>query len=159
MRTHEPGSIERTITFGIQHVKIAISRVVRIEVTSSSSSKRNVRINFQSQRSAAQAATLWGGPAIHVPQVAFGKSRNVDAQFPANLMFDIEKRSRFFAMPRVGGINGDVVTMWVLSRCRWRLYGGGVGFAGVLGLEFGDRAGCALSQHDCSNRPAHHGQK
>jgi hypothetical protein len=159
VRIHEPGSIERTITFGIQRIHIAISRGQNRGDQLFASSKRNVRISFQSQRSAPHAATLWGVSTIQVPQVAFGKSRNVDTQFPANSLSDIEKRSRFFAMRRVGSINGDAETVLVVFRYRRRLRGGGVGLAGVLGLEVGNRAGCALSQHDCSNRPAHHGEK
>jgi hypothetical protein len=115
VRIHEPGSIERTITFGIQRIHIAISRGQNRGDQLFASSKRNVRISFQSQRSAPHAATLWGVSTIQVPQVAFGKSRNVDTQFPANSLSDIEKRSRFFAMRRVGSINGDAETVLVVS--------------------------------------------
>ena len=75
-----------------------------------------------------------------------------------DFLSDIEKRNGFFAMPSVGSIYDDDEIVWVIFRCRRRLCRGGVGFAGVLGLQVGNRAGCALSQQDCGNRPTHDGE-
>jgi hypothetical protein len=63
------------------------------------SGKLHARIDFQSQRPAPHAATRCGVSMIQVLQVVFGKSRNVDAQFPVDFLSDIEKRGGSFAMP------------------------------------------------------------
>jgi hypothetical protein len=45
------------------------------------------------------AATIWGVSAVQVTQVVFGKSTNVDAQFPVDFLSDIQIQSGSFAMP------------------------------------------------------------
>jgi hypothetical protein len=116
-------------------------------------------MGFHSPRPVPRTATVWEIVTVQVPQVAFGQSRNVGAQFPAEFLSDIEKWGGFFAMPCADSVNGGGEILRVLSRVPTPLCGGGVGLAGALGLELGNRAGCALSQQDCRNRPEHDGEK
>jgi hypothetical protein len=100
---------------------------------------------FQPQWLALRAASRWGVSMIQVPQIVCGKSRNVGTQFPVNFLSDIEKRGGFFARSSADSINDSGETVWAPFRCRRHLCGGGAGLAGVLGLEVGNRTGCALS--------------
>ena len=51
---------------------MAIARVIRIDAMNSwHQAKPHVRKDFQSQRPAPHAATVWGDATVQVPQVAF----------------------------------------------------------------------------------------
>jgi hypothetical protein len=83
----------------------------------------------------------------------------VGAQLSSKFLSDIEKWGGFFAMPAADSVNDGGEIVWVLSRVPTPLYGGGVRLAGALGLEVGNRAGCALSQQYCRNRAERDGEK
>jgi hypothetical protein len=139
---------------------MAIARVIRIDAMNSLHQQSRTRAGIFNRNGQSRPPPPSGGDAtVQVPQVVFGKSRNVDAQLPLDFLSDIEKRNGSFAMPSVGTINDGDEIVWVVLRCRRRSSGGGVGLAGVLGLEVGNRAGCALSQQDRGNRSKHDGEK
>jgi len=88
---------------------------------------------------------------------AFRQTLKRGMAFLTALWSDIEKWDAKFATTRADSSGGDGKNARGVWQCRRCLRDGVPGFPGLLGLEVGDRAGCAVAQQDCGNHPAHDG--